>query len=133
MIFENKIIEKEIFIHKEYGEENNTLPEGNITFEIYKANKLVYTITTDNLGNAKIKLPYGKYLIKQKNSKTGYKYVEDFEVIVNNETTDLFYNLYDYKIPIPNTRDDINKTWYIIVASCLLIMGIYESKKYNSK
>ena len=52
--FENKIIEKEIFIHKEYGEENNTLPEGNITFEIYKANKLVYTITTDNLGNAKI-------------------------------------------------------------------------------
>ena len=72
-------------------------------------------------------------LIKQKNSKTGYKYVEDFEVIVNNETTDLFYNLYDYKIPIPNTRDDINKTWYIIVASCLLIMGIYESKKYNSK
>lgn len=131
--FENKIIEKEIFIHKEYGEENNTLPEENITFEIYKDNKLVYTITTDNLGNAKIKLPYGKYLIKQKNSKTGYKYVEDFEVIVNNETTDLFYNLYDYKIPIPNTRDDINKTWYIIVASCLLIMGIYESKKYNSK
>ena len=109
------------------------MPEENITFEIYKDNKLFYTITTDNLGNAKIKLPYGKYLIKQKNSKTGYKYVEDFEVIVNNETTDLFYNLYDYKIPIPNTRDDINKTWYIIVASCLLIMGIYESKKYNSK
>ena len=132
LTIENKIIEKEISIHKEYGTEGNTIPEENITFEIYdKNNQLIKTITTDNLGNGKIKLPYGTYTFKQKNSKQGYKLVDDFTIVVNENTTELSYNLLDYKIPVPNTRSNNNYHLGFILLFSLLII-YYDKKKCNS-
>lgn len=129
---ENKVIEKEISIHKEYGTKGNTEAEGNITFEIFRQNQLVTTITTDELGNAKIKLPYGKYIFKQKNTHDGYNYVEDFEVIVDEKTNELSYNLFDYKIAVPNTRSDINYNLYLLLSIISIITLYYVKQKHKN-
>ncbi len=126
----NKVIEKEITIHKEYGEEGNTTNEINISFDIFNSkNELINTITTDNNGNAKITLPYGKYLIKQRNTTTGYSKVDDFEIEVNDNTkNDYHYKLYDYKLKIPNTG--IKESNSLLLLIPLLISSIFIIKKY---
>ena len=113
----NKVIEKEIIIHKEYGEQGNTTNEINISFDIFNSNnELINTITTDNEGNAKITLPYGKYLIKQRNTTTGYNKVDDFEIDINNNTTnDYYYKLYDYKLEIPNTGIKESNSSFLLI------------------
>lgn len=99
----NKVIEKKIKIKKTYGEENNYLPEANISFEIFDINNnLVTTITTNEEGEAEITLPYGKYTIIQKNTTEGYQLNDNITVIVNN-TDDELKNIIDYKINVPNT------------------------------
>lgn len=130
---ENKVIEKEVFIHKEYGTEGNTTQESNITFEIYNQNgQIITTITTDEYGNAKVKLPYGTYTFKQKNSKEGYRYVDDFTVIIDESTKELAYNLYDYKIPVPNTRSNEPKSSTTITTLLLILISYFYVKKiYN--
>lgn len=126
----NKVIEKEITIHKEYGEEGNTTNELNISFDIFNSkNELVNTITTDNNGNAKITLPYGKYIIKQRNTTTGYSKVDDFEIDINNNSTnDYYYKLYDYKLKIPNTG--IKESNILVLLIPILISSIFIIKKY---
>lgn len=100
---ENEIIKKEITLHKVYGDNNNFKAEENVTFEIYDLNNnLIESITTDENGYAKITLPYGKYIIKQINSKEGYEKIETISLNVDNENN-VIYELKDYKIKVPNT------------------------------
>ena len=103
IIIENEVIKKDITIHKEYGEIDNTIKEPNISFDILdKNNTLIDTITTDENGNATINLPFGKYMVQQRNTNYGYNKVEDFLInVANSENNN--YTLYDYKIPVPNT------------------------------
>ena len=59
--------------------------EADISFDIYlkSTGNLYKTITTDKDGYASIDLPYGTYVIHQKNTTKDYQKVEDFEFIVN--------------------------------------------------
>ena len=106
LILENKVIEKEIHIHKDYGEDSNWESEPNTEFEVYNNNnELINTLITDNAGNAKIRLPYGEYKIIQKSTKPGYYKADSFTININNQETEEI-NLKDLRIPVPNTHTE---------------------------
>lgn len=99
---EDEIIKKDIIIHKTYGDTTFT-GEANVIFDIYNDNnEIIDKIVTDENGYAKINLTYGKYILRQVNSKEGYKLNEDITLeILDNETLNI--ELKDYKIKVPNT------------------------------
>lgn len=106
LVLENKVIEKEITIHKEYGENEKWNNEENTEFEIYDTNNyLIKTIITDESGTAKTILPYGEYKLIQKNSKDGYYKNDPYKLIIDNQSPE-YINLKDLKIPVPNTHND---------------------------
>lgn len=122
---ENKVIKKEIIIHKTYGDGINGNNEKDISFDIYDKNdNLINTITTDNNGYAKVILPFGVYTFKQKNTTDGYNYADDFTIDITNEDTEEI-NLYDYKIKVPNTGK--NSSLFITIL-ILLISGGFAKK-----
>lgn len=124
----NEVIKKKIEITKEFGTINNTVAEPNITFDIYdKKGQYITSITTDENGYAAIELPYGNYIIKQKNTTENYHPVEDFEIEITEEDQELNYQLYDYKVEVPNTEKNNIKITYIEIL--LIIGGIYAQKK----
>ena len=82
-----------------YGNSSKELyDEPNITFLVYKNNELINKITTNEIGEATIILPYGKYTIKQENTKEGYLKVNDFEITVDGKNKELKYELVDEEI-----------------------------------
>lgn len=100
----NKVIKSTLKIKKLYGINNNFKPEKNISFNIYDINSnLIKTITTDESGIAQIILPYGKYKLTQLTTTEGYQKITPIEFEITNNT-EIFYELKDYKIPVPNTR-----------------------------
>lgn len=122
----NKVIEKEIEIDKKYGEDNNFSGEKGISFDIYDSNKkLVDTITTNDNGKAKITLPYGTYLVKQRNTTDGYTSIDDFKIEVK-DTKKEKKELYDYKIKVPNTYHESSSNISIIL---LLLVELLHVKK----
>ena len=119
--FPNKVIKKNIIIKKEYGEEDNFIPEKNIDFEIYdKNNNLIKTVSTDENGIIKTALPYGTYKFIQVNSTKNYQKVEPFNIEVNDEIEETI-ELKDYKIPVPNTHTNIITKLLFIITILLLI------------
>ena len=115
LILENKVIEKEIIIDKEYGEDNNFNKEKNIDFDIINSKgDIVKTVTTNDYGIARFILPYGQYQIKQLNSTKGYyKTGPIYLDVLDNETKKI--ELKDYKIPVPNTHTDNNFLFIIFM------------------
>ena len=115
LILENKVIEKEIIIDKEYGEDNNFNKEKNIDFDIINSKgDIVKTVTTNDYGIARFILPYGQYQIKQLNSTKGYyKTGPIYLDVLDNETKKI--ELKDYKIPVPNTHTDNNLLFIIFM------------------
>lgn len=100
---ENDVIKAKIKIHKLYGS-TNFQPEANVAFNIYNSkNELVKSITTDELGNAEIELPYGTYTLIQISSANGYEKINPLTFTVSSNKT-LTYNLKDYKIAVPDTN-----------------------------
>lgn len=99
----NKVIKGKLIIKKEFGSDNNFKPEQNISFNIYHQDKLIKTITTNELGIAEIELPYGKYKIIQLTTSEGYEKIEPIEFEINSPK-ELTYKLKDYKIDVPNTK-----------------------------
>lgn len=123
---ENKVIKKEIIIHKTYGDGINGNNEKDISFDIYnKKGELITTITTDNNGYAKVILPFGVYTFKQNNTTDGYTYADDFTIDIKNEDKEEI-NLYDYKIKVPNT----SKNSPIFITILVLLMSGSIVKKY---
>ena len=119
-----------IKIEKEYGVINNTKKEANITFDIYDKNgKYITSITTDENGYAEVELPYGTYIIKQKNTTKNYKPVEDFLVEITEQDQDLTYKLYDYIIDVPNTNK--NEQYPLFLELVILLGGVYIYQKQN--
>lgn len=105
-----KVIKVDIDLFKVFANAFTGMLKGepNITFDIYlkncnprpelksrSANNMCYydSITTDKNGYAKITLPYGEYLFKQVNTTQGYEKVEDFSIIVNENTDKKIYKL----------------------------------------
>ena len=93
-ILENEVLKNIVHIHKTYTDIwDNHLDEEGITFEIFNNDKLYTTCTTSRDGRINIELPYGKYLFHQENTNEGYSLVDDFEVIINDSTTYIEYEL----------------------------------------
>ena len=124
LTLENKVIEKEIEIHKNYGDDTLFQKEAGIEFEIYDMdNSLIKTIKTDNEGVARTVLPFGNYKVIQKNSTSGYLKTDDFYIKVDNDIMETI-DLYDYKIKVPNTKKDKSYLLYVFV-----LLGLYYVKK----
>ncbi len=117
----NKKELKEIKIIKYMGNKSNKLPEANVKFQIFENGILIKEVITDKDGKAKFLLPYGKYEIKQINSTVGYKFVNDFVIEINNNTSET-YELLDLKIPDAG----INIIFLIIVFNVLIGLNIYD-------
>ena len=108
LIIQNEVIKKKITIKKMYGETNRFQSEKNIDFEVYNnRNELLKTISTDELGQVEITLPYGTYKFVQINSTEGYNKVEPFYITINDNEDELI-ELKDYKIPVPDTHKNKN-------------------------
>ena len=92
-----KVIDSNLTIFKVYASDKTGVltPEPNITFDIYlkSSNELYKSITTDKNGYATIKLPYGTWVFKQKNSTPNFEKAEDFEIVINENTDENIYNL----------------------------------------
>lgn len=126
----NEIIKKKVQIHKEFGTKNQTNPEKNITFDIYdNNNQLITSIITDENGYAETLLPYGSYIIKQRNSTENYKAVEDFPVAITEKDDNLDFQLYDYKIEVPNTHKDTTYSLYMFIL--INLGGFYVLQRKN--
>lgn len=91
----NKAIKSKLEIYKYY---DDRLEEG-ISFEIYDINSnLIDTVTTDKYGKIEKELYYGKYIFHQLNTTKNYLKVEDFEVIIDeNSPSVITLELYDEK------------------------------------
>lgn len=100
----NQVIEKEIELTK-YKKDLALSTEADINFKISGIdNDLNKEIKTDIDGKAKFKLPYGKYQVKQLNTTSGYSYVKDFEINVDNEESENI-ELVNLKLPNAATFD----------------------------
>ena len=113
-----KVIESDIILFKTFANGSTGILKGepNIDFAIFLNNctsKLaphlisndedneqqkdrtcyIDTITTDDKGYAEITLPYGKYTFKQVNSTSNYEKVDDFNVIIDEESESNIYKL----------------------------------------
>lgn len=114
-----------VYINKDTNQEIN---EDGVIFEIYKQGESnVYkTLKTDNQGNFKISLPYGTYIFKQKNSKNGYKKVDDFTIVIDETISETVNKkLIDYPeltIKVPETFADRKNNVYI---NLFIIYGIF--------
>lgn len=102
IIVYEEVISSEIVINKYYKDyyDNTLYPENNAKFDIYDSNnKFVRSMITDSNGYAKVSLPYGKYTFIQVTSKNNYDKVDDFEVIVDeNSNNTIEYNLVNEEI-----------------------------------
>lgn len=127
LTLENEVIKKKIQLHKLYGDSIVSNNENNISFDIFNKDNILFdTITTDNSGLASIILPFGQYLLRQRNTTYGYYPANDLTLdIKDNEKTDI--ELYDYKISVPNTgKEDIS---YPVLFILVLFGAIYVKKK----
>lgn len=109
IVYEKPIIKK-LEIRKTYGDDYS--PEENITFDIIDSNGSKYgSITTDSNGYGYIEIPLGSYIIRQVNSKDGYRLNDDILIDITATSEDIItYNLQDDKIKEesnPHTYDGI--------------------------
>ena len=96
-----KIIRRDIEIYKYLKEDNDEtlIPDSNIEFSIYDINnKLIETINTNEEGLAKTNLIYGNYTVKQNNNKEGTSKINDFKIIVNNNSPSIIKYVFSSKL-----------------------------------
>ena len=97
LYFYDEIIKPNILLNKYYGEKGNYKLEDGAEFELYDdSDNLINTYSTIN-GITFMKLPYGKYYLKQIKGKDGYKLIEKYEFIIN-EDKEYTIDLYNDKI-----------------------------------
>lgn len=86
------VIEKAVNIYKVFADGSSTVLRGepNVSFDIYlkSSNKYYKTITTNEKGFTSTTLPYGVWIFKQVTTTSGYEKVDDFEVIIDNNSND---------------------------------------------
>ena len=90
------IIKNKYTFYKVFASAESTIlkVEENVKFNVYlKSNNELYTsFTTDDNGFAQVELPYGTYIVKQITSAKNFNKVDDFEIVVN-ENTDVSNNM----------------------------------------
>ncbi len=109
---------------------NKLTPEEGIIFDVYLDNELYASYKTDKEGIANFSLPYGKYIIKQRNCPEYAIKIDDFEVTVDKEgINETFMLLNKKKIEkLPQTGK--NNIGFIGLILSILLGYIYV-KKYN--
>ena len=143
----NKLIKVDVNITKYYEDIDDYKVESNAMFELYKNNNLIKTYTTDELGNIKLKLDYGTYVLKQISGKEGYTFIDDYTFVIDNgEPKNInLYNKLNYIEPVstsdellvvevPNTGVNYNniKYIYLIIIGMFVIVASMLIKKYNN-
>ena len=130
IIYSNEnVIKGKFTLKKYYGENGEYNLEDGAIFEIYDINNnLIETIETKD-GIAKLELDYGKYYVVQVKGKIGYKYVDSFEILVD-EKKEYTFDLYDEKevliVEVPNTsKNDYNR----LIPILFIIVGIVLVRK----
>lgn len=148
IISKDEIIKNKIKITKKYDISPNNnyelIGEDNISFEIYSSDILYNTITTNNKGIAEIELPYGEYKFHQVNTKEGYKKVDDFTVIVNenskkeqeynltNERFSSYLKIYKIDSETKNIINDYETTFKILdIDNNSYVTEIINDQEYN--
>ena len=88
---EEYVIKNSIELIKFYGkEEEEILLEESVEFYIMDEHGTIYdVISTNEFGTAFITLPYGTYIFKQNNTTYGYSKVDDFKVVVDQESEEV--------------------------------------------
>ena len=129
----NEIIKNNIKIIKYTQDDDKCQTEKGIKFQIINnKNEIFKEVETDEFGKIEFELPYGTYIIKQMNTTEGYYKVDDFEIVVDeNSKKDQEYYLHDIKIP--NTYEVKDNSLLILLSvtiATILILKIYD-KKYN--
>ena len=127
-----KVITGNIILKKYLNDTlNNTLTkEEGIIFDIYYNNELYASYTTNKEGIASFSLPFGKYVIKQRNCPSYALKIEDFEVVIDKEgINETFMLLNKKKIQeLPNTgKNNISIIGFFLT----IILGYIYAKKYN--
>lgn len=87
------IYETNLFINKTYLTDKGVSAEIGATFEIYRKSTMekVATLTIDESARANVILNYGVYIIKQVAGQDGYKFTDDFEFTVNENSKENSY------------------------------------------
>lgn len=119
------VIKGNLIINKYYGEENNYRKEDGAIFEIYDIeDNLVGSYKTNN-GIINEKLEYGEYYGIQIKGITGYKFVDKFNIFINEEK-EYILDLYNKKeeilvVEVPNTKvNNYNK----LISISLILIGL---------
>ncbi len=86
-----------VIITKYYGEEDNYKLEDGAEFELYDENDNLLNIYSTINGVINMRLPYGKYYIRQTKGTSGYKFVNDTKIEITKEK-EYVINLYNKKI-----------------------------------
>lgn len=110
----DKVFTQEFKIYKVYASDKTAelIGEPDITFDFYlkSSNELYKSATTDNKGHLSIYLPYGTYIVKQKNSTYNYEKCDDFEINIDFDNTDLTRMISDAEITAKLKLIKIDKT-----------------------
>ncbi len=89
-----EVIKRPIQIHKYYANKTTgiLIPEQDIIFQIFDKNDvLVKQVITDPDGIATFELPYGTYKGKQLTTTPGYEKVQDFDLVINENSPELIH------------------------------------------
>lgn len=89
IVYEN-VIKRNVNLFKVFAN-NKTgmlLGEANVQFDIYlkSSNKLYKSVITDKDGYGEVELVYGTYIVKQVTTTKDYEKVDDFEIVINENT-----------------------------------------------
>jgi len=95
-VFED-VIEVDVELFKVFANWQTGILTGepNIEFEFYliSSGELYTTGKTNEKGKLKVTLPYGKWRVHQKNTSLNHEKVDDFEITVNENTENPYYQL----------------------------------------
>ena len=88
IVVHEQVIEKEFELYKMFSDGGKSMilkAEPNITFEFYleSSMELYESATTDTTGRLSVKLPYGTYIVKQKNTTYNHEKLDDFKIVIN--------------------------------------------------
>lgn len=88
-----QVIERDFELYKVEADGTTAIlkAEPNVTFEFYlKSNMELYeSATTNSKGHLKVTLPYGTYIVHQATSTPNFEKVEDFEIVINENSEEL--------------------------------------------
>ena len=107
IILKNKEIVKELKIVKYLENIDKSLNlEPDAEFKIIDklTNKVIATIKTNDLGEAQITLGYGIYLIRQTKGTNGYYFMDDIEIVIDEDTPDILLKTIKDKQIIKNIK-----------------------------